>query len=444
MTVVGGFEGCRCREAGAGFDLAVKASVVEPVDVGECGELDVVEAALGAFRVDELPLVERVERFGHRVIEAVALGSDRRDDGVVGESLGVANAEILDSAVAVMRQLRQIRALAATVEHGHLECVDRQIAAQRPRGLPADDHARVDVDDERDVDPTRVCFDVGQVGDPQPVRCRRPKLALDQIGRPVEPVIALGRACAAEADLMRQYAGGRGCLMEFLQRSLDDPDPGPCGKCSVCTGVAPGPGSRADRKWLQLASQYSRGLDNVIETRQRWPSGSIHRIPIHGVRAGRAVAFADDPAWSDELSRMRRSGYRAIPAELLRGAIDVLTRWSKVWGERPTWVMAAPAHGVHAEANRAVAEHVAAVGKRPLVDIFEWNGGPLPQNAPSGPVVDHLDSVLRVREGVALPDGPVLVCSAIIQTRWTATVVGRMLNELDKGPVLPFALHQLP
>ena len=34
---------------------------------------------------------------------------------------------------------------------------------------------------------------------------------------------------AAEAGLMRSYAGGRGCLMEFLQRALDDPDPGPCG-----------------------------------------------------------------------------------------------------------------------------------------------------------------------------------------------------------------------
>ena len=45
-----GFECCWGGEAGAGLDLAVEASVVEPVDVGEGRELDVVEAAPGAFR----------------------------------------------------------------------------------------------------------------------------------------------------------------------------------------------------------------------------------------------------------------------------------------------------------------------------------------------------------------------------------------------------------
>ena len=47
--VVGGFEGSWCREAGTGFDLALEALVVEPVDVGEGGELDVVEARDGPF-----------------------------------------------------------------------------------------------------------------------------------------------------------------------------------------------------------------------------------------------------------------------------------------------------------------------------------------------------------------------------------------------------------
>jgi ATP-dependent DNA helicase RecQ len=51
-------------------------------------------------------------------------------------------------------------------------------------------------------------------------------------------VLAMRRG---EADLMRSYATGAGCLMEFLQRALDDEDPGPCGRCSVCTGELPVP-----------------------------------------------------------------------------------------------------------------------------------------------------------------------------------------------------------
>ena len=98
----------------------------------------------------------------------------------------------LHAAVAVMDQAGQVEAGAAAVEHGHLERVDREIGAQRPGGLPADDHPGEHVDDERDVDPAGVGLDVGQIGDPQPVRGRRPELALNHIGGPLEPVIAFG------------------------------------------------------------------------------------------------------------------------------------------------------------------------------------------------------------------------------------------------------------
>ena len=254
---------------------------------------------------------------------------------------------------------------------------------------------------------------------------------------------ALAAARAAEADLMRQFAGGRGCLMEFLQRALDDPDPGPCGRCSVCTGIAPGPGVEPDPTWLRLARDFVRGEDAVIEPRKRWPTGT-HKGQVSGLLEGRAVAFADDPAWSDGLREMRTSGFHLIPQELLDGAIETLRRWAKDWADRPTWVMPAPAHGVHAEANRVVAEHVAHVGRRMLLEPFEWVGDAAPQDSASGPIVQHLDASIRWREGIALPTGPVLLCSAVIQTRWTSAVVARLIGEAGRGPVLPLAIHQLP
>jgi len=51
------FEGGRGGVAGTGLDLAVQAPVVEPVDVGERGELDVLVPGPRALRVDQLPLV---------------------------------------------------------------------------------------------------------------------------------------------------------------------------------------------------------------------------------------------------------------------------------------------------------------------------------------------------------------------------------------------------
>jgi hypothetical protein len=83
----------RCGVGGVVGDRAVEAAVVEPLDVGHGGELDVVVTTPWSLPVDELPLVEPVERLGERVVVAVAAGADRGDDVVGGEAFAVANAE---------------------------------------------------------------------------------------------------------------------------------------------------------------------------------------------------------------------------------------------------------------------------------------------------------------------------------------------------------------
>lgn len=254
----------------------------------------------------------------------------------------------------------------------------------------------------------------------------------------------LEKSRADEAELMRNFAHGRGCLMEFLQRSLDDPDPGPCGRCSVCTGIAPGAGVQPDRKWLQLAHEFSRGVEVEIEARKRWPSGTRFGSVIRGLAAGRAVAFADDPGWSEYFEIMHNSEFRIVPTELLDATVQVLTRWSNVWDERPTWVMPAPAHGAQGSANRVIAAHVATIGKRPLVEPFVWTGGTVPSGAHGRGLVEHLDSSIALVPGVEIPEGPVLLCSVTLRSGWTSAVVAQLLNEVQRGPVLPLAVHQLP
>src|SRR4051812_9614326 len=54
-------------------------------------------------------------------VVAVALGADRRDDVVVGEAVGVADAEVLHAAVAVVDQAGDVDPGALTVPDGHLE-----------------------------------------------------------------------------------------------------------------------------------------------------------------------------------------------------------------------------------------------------------------------------------------------------------------------------------
>jgi len=255
---------------------------------------------------------------------------------------------------------------------------------------------------------------------------------------------ALAQTRRAEADLMRRYAHGEGCLMRYLQQALDDPSPAACGKCSVCTGELPAPGLHPGRERVMAARQYLRGDDVVIEPRKLWPGGVSRKGKILGLREGRAVAFADDPGWADELQAFQRTGLREVPAELLAGAVDTLRRWSAVWGTRPVAVVPAPAHGHEMQANRLLAEHLGGVGRLPMLDLFDWAGGAPPSDTSSTPMVAHLEQAVVFRPDGPLPDGPLLLCAATMRTGWTLTVAAACLHDAGGGPALPLVLHRRP
>ncbi len=245
-----------------------------------------------------------------------------------------------------------------------------------------------------------------------------------------------------EADIMRKYAHGEGCLMAYLQMSLDDPEPVACGRCSVCTSKLPYPGNAPSHEKLMLARAFMRGNDAEIEPRKKWPSGVGRKGNIVALNAGRAVAFADDPGWSLELAELSRSRPGEIPQAMLDGAVATLKRWSKVWETRPTSVVPLPA--VDMRSNMQLARHIAQIGKLPLHDIFSWTGSPAPDDAASTPVVAHLEAAMRLNADIDLPRGPVLLVSTEVRTRWTATVAGALLREAGASGVLLLTLHQRP
>jgi len=252
---------------------------------------------------------------------------------------------------------------------------------------------------------------------------------------------ALRRVRSAEADLMRRYAHGAGCLMQFLQQALDDPDPHPCGRCSVCTGELPAPGARPDPETVAAAQRFFRGQDVIVEPRKLWPSGLPGRKGrIAGLQPGRALAFADDPAWAQVLTSLWGADGPA-PPEVLDGMVEVLRRWSRSW-ERPAAVVAMPARR-YPQLVGSVAEHIARIGRLPLVDALEVTGPPPSAEVSSAVRVRELLARTALREGVRL-DGPVLLVDDIIRTRWTATVASALLVEAGATAVLPLAIHQLP
>jgi len=252
---------------------------------------------------------------------------------------------------------------------------------------------------------------------------------------------ALRRVRAGEADLMRSFAAGQGCLMQFLQRALDDPDPQPCGKCSVCTGELPAPGAKPSSETVLAASRYFRGQDVVVEPRKLWVPGiPDHKGRIGFLAEGRALAFADDPAWGGELANLWRSDSPA-PQVILDGLVQVLARWSKTW-ERPVAVVAMPSRE-WPQLIASCAEHLARVGRLPMVDALEVTGPAPSVDSSSATRAKDLLRTTRLQPGVGF-DGPVLLVDDTVRTRWTSTVAASLLAEAGATKVLPLAIHQLP
>ena len=249
---------------------------------------------------------------------------------------------------------------------------------------------------------------------------------------------------AREADLMRQFASGSGCLMEFLQLALDDPNPSACGSCSVCTGHLPGPGLDVDMERVRAAEVFLRGEEVVIEPRKLWPSGldSERKGSILGCDAGRALCFADSAGWATA-ARAVGGPDNPLTDEIVTGLVDVLSRWKLAWRERPVAVVAMPSrrHGVMIA---DLASRVAAVGKLEIIDALQVRGARPPDDMASGPRVAALVETLHLRDGVSLPLGPVLLIDDIYRTGWTMTVAANLLRDAGVSAVLPLVVHQRP
>jgi ATP-dependent DNA helicase RecQ len=247
---------------------------------------------------------------------------------------------------------------------------------------------------------------------------------------------------AREADIMRAYARGRGCLMMFLQQALDDPDPKPCGRCSVCTGELPEPGRELDPADIEAARAFLRGADVVIDPRKRWPGGVDRKGTIKGCEPGRALVFADTPGWGEAIASLSGRD-QPLSDEIVDGMVKVLSRWKGSWAARPVAVVPMPSRRYPVRVHD-LAERIGAVGKLPVIDALTVTGPPPPADTAAKPRVEHLLAGLSVIDGVALPDGPVLLVDDTYRSGWTMTVAAALLRDAGASAVLPLVVHQLP
>jgi ATP-dependent DNA helicase RecQ len=243
-----------------------------------------------------------------------------------------------------------------------------------------------------------------------------------------------------EQRAMDEYAAFEGCLMEFLRRSLDDPDAASCGRCAYCTGstwdVAPSPEVAA------AAREHLRGQILAIEPRRQWPAGLEEpkgRIPAElQASEGRALSGYGDGELGSLVAADRGAEDPWFSDELVAAAARMIRQ---KWKPDVVWVTCVPSHR-HVDLVPSFAGRLATALELPFVEAVRKVSENAPQRD-SFNSAQQLRNVWSVFEVVGeVPDGPVLLVDDTVDSRWTLTVVAAALREAGSGPVMPFALAE--
>lgn len=131
--------------------------------------------------MDDLGLVKSVDCFSECVVVAVANAADRRLDPGFSQTLAVIDRDVLASTIAVVDQAAAINRLALV--QSLLDRVKQEARMRRSRDVPANYPSGIGIDDEGQIDETIPGANLIEVGDPEPVWCRRMELAVHIIQR---------------------------------------------------------------------------------------------------------------------------------------------------------------------------------------------------------------------------------------------------------------------
>ncbi len=247
-----------------------------------------------------------------------------------------------------------------------------------------------------------------------------------------------------EQDKMREYMGEKKqCLMAFLAKELDDPNPTKCGKCAVCLGQSLLP-ETPSVEIVNQAIQYLRRCDIIIQPRKRWPSEALPTYGFSGnikpnliAEAGRALSLWGDAGWGElvKLGKYRDNNFNDV---LVEGAFEMIQRWQPELF--PTWVTCVPSLN-RPELVPNFARKLADRLNLPFQAVIRKIRQTRPQKEMNNSYqqAHNLDGAFAIDtwEGIK---GTVFLVDDIVDSRWTFTVIAALLRKGGSGSVFPLAL----
>ena len=249
----------------------------------------------------------------------------------------------------------------------------------------------------------------------------------------------------AEQKAMQDYMQTGECLMCFLSKQLDDPNPVVCNKCSNCQKVPYFPEQYSSDS-ATSALEFLKRCDVEIEPRKKWIfndafpaycfSGSIKQELQ--AQEGRCLCIWGDPVWG-QLVKQGKQQAGCFDDKLVEAAVDlIIHRWKP--SPFPEWVTCIPS-----KRNTSLvpdfAQRLARQLKLDFVDCIGKIKDNLPQKQMQNSYhqARNLDGVFDIIEE-KVHNSPVLLIDDMVDSRWTFTTTAALLRQNGSGPVWPFAL----
>jgi ATP-dependent DNA helicase RecQ len=279
---------------------------------------------------------------------------------------------------------------------------------------------------------------VGQTFDKTVLYFRTPNRWTPEVER-INRVLDLRRAELAQ---MLEYMDYSGCLMQFLLKALDDPNPSPCRRCANCKQK--GLSTTVSQALVIEAERFLKGCQVLIIPRKRWPVGLFpdlkSTIPPEWQNApGRSLCYYGDAGWG-KLVRSGKYQHGHFDDELVDASAQMI---KEVWQPDPfpAWVVAIPSNR-HPSLVPDFAARLAHKLNIPFLPVLHRAGEAPEQKTMQNSAMQARNVIGTLAIDPHIPEGPVLLVDDIIDSGWTLTMAGYLLRSGGSGLVYPFTLAQ--
>lgn len=242
---------------------------------------------------------------------------------------------------------------------------------------------------------------------------------------------------------MRAYMESQDCLMQFLQKALDDPQTQPCGKCAICLNQ-PLLKTTCDPELVKQALDYLKRTDQIIQPRKQFPANALQQYGFSGnikphLRAeeGRALCLWGDVGWGEQV-KSGKYKQNHFDDGLVQAVVAMILRWQPQ--PFPTWVTCVPSLN-RPDLVPNFAQRVAQQLNLPFVPVVQKVRATKQQKTMSNSYqqAHNLDGAFEIDQQ-NVQSGEVFLIDDMVDSRWTLTVIAALLRRAGSGAVFPVAL----